>query len=228
MTDQELEKAVEKALEMKRFAWRDKAERLIGTLSQQAYHDANAPKHGRLWRKRHVPYSVPQLAKDLVECLNTNDEHRAKALFLSYDGMKAIGGKRRSAAPSRAQFKSLLSKAKRYIASHKGGKRRHSDPDVVDVLFRVVKAGDFKGTVEAWFPGLPGTNAYYRDMLTYAHMGQHGSGDIDYMQKKTRNAKPSEYASLKRELESVPFEYKLRVVKKMQRKHFEQRKAACQ
>jgi hypothetical protein len=109
-----------------------------------------------------------------------------------------------------------------------GGKRRHSDSDVVDVMFRVVKAGEWKGTVEAWFPSLPGTNAYYRDMLTYAHIGQHGSGDIDYMQQKTRNAKPSEYASLKRELESGPDGYKLRVVKKMTRKHYEQRKAACQ
>jgi len=111
-----------------------------------------------------------------------------------------------------------------------GGKRRHGGgPDVVDVMFRVIKAGEWKGTVEAWFPGLPGTNDYYRDMLTYAHMGQHGSGDIGYMQQKTRNAKPSEYAALKRELESLgPEPYKLRVVKKMTRKHFEQRKAACQ
>jgi len=108
-----------------------------------------------------------------------------------------------------------------------GGKRRHSDPNVVDVLFRVVKAGDFKGTVEAWFPGLPGTNAYWKDMTMYAHIGQHSSGDVDYMQQKTRNAKPSEYASLKRELESGPDGYKLRVVKRMTRKHFEQRKAAC-
>jgi len=110
-----------------------------------------------------------------------------------------------------------------------GGKRRHGGgPDVVDVMFRVVKAGQFKGDVDAWFPGLPGTSDYYRDMLTYAHMGQHGSGDIDYMQQKTRNAKPSEYASLKRELESLgPEPYKLRVMKKMTRKHFEQRKAAC-
>jgi len=123
-----------------------------------------------------------------------------------------------------------LTRTRRDIKRLMGGKRRHSggDPDVVDVLFRVVKAGEWKGTVEAWFPGLPGTNDYYRDMLTYAHTGQHGSGDIDYMQQKTRNAKPSEYASLKRELESLgPEPYKLRVMKKMTRKHFEQRKAAC-
>lgn len=111
-----------------------------------------------------------------------------------------------------------------------GGKKRHSsgDPDVVDVMFRAVKSGEDKGTVEAWFPALPGTNDYYRDMLVYAHVGQHSSGDISYMQQKTRNATPSEYAALKRELEQgVVVNYKLRVVKKMTRKHFEQRKAAC-
>jgi hypothetical protein len=197
MTDQELEKAVDNALRMKRFAWRDKAERIIGTLSQQAYHDANAPKHGRPWRKRHVPYSIPQLAKDLVECLNTNDEERAKALFLSYDGMKVIGGKKR----------------------HSGG-----DPDVVDVMFRVVKAGEFKGDVDAWFPGLPGTDAF--DMTVYAHVGQHSVGDPQYMRTKTRPAKPSEYAALKRELESPPFNYKLRVVQKATAKHARQRRDA--
>jgi hypothetical protein len=120
--------------------------------------------------------------------------------------------------------------AKYAVPNHlRGGKRRHgiAGPDVVDVLFRVVKAGEFKGSVEAWFPGLPGTNNYYRDMMTYAHMGQHGSGDIGYMQSETRPAKPSEYANLKRELESVPYEYKLRVVKRMTQKHYEQRKAAC-
>jgi hypothetical protein len=203
--------------------WRIKADRLIFKLSQQSSRQAQRSPRGARY-KRHHQYSVPDLARQLVECLNTNDEHRAKALFLSYDGMKAIGGKRRSAAPSRAQFKSLLSKAKRYIASHKGGKRRHSDSDVVDVMFRVVKAGAFKGDVDAWFPGLPGTDVF--DMTVYAHVGQHSTGDPQYMRTKTRPAKRSEYAALKRELESPPFNYKLRVVQKATAKHARQRRAA--
>jgi hypothetical protein len=206
--------------------WRIKADRLIFKLSRQSHQQAQRRPGGGSY-KRHHPYAVPDLARQLVECLNTNDEHRAKALFLSYDGMKAIGGKRRSATPSMAATRAMLSKAKRYIASHKGGKRRHSDPDVVDVMFRIVKSGEGKGEVEAWMPGLPGTNAYYRDMQMYAHYGQHGSGSIEYMQQRTRPAKPSEYAALKSELESAPYHYKLRVVKKMTRKHYEQRKAAC-
>lgn len=37
-------------------------------------------------RKRHVPYSVPQAAQDLIDCIKTNNEERAKAIFLfNYD-----------------------------------------------------------------------------------------------------------------------------------------------
>jgi hypothetical protein len=109
-------------------------------------------------------------------------------------------------------------------AAAMGGKRRHSDPDVVDVMFRVVKSGEDKGIVEAFFPGLPGTNWW--DMTAYAHVGQHSDASFDYVSRKTRPAKPSEYAALKRELESKPYEYKLRVVKKATQRHLAQRQAA--
>ena len=65
--------------------WRDKANRLISKLCLEANRAAN------LGHKKHVPYRVPELAKELVDCLEKNDEHRAKSLFLSYDGLKALG-----------------------------------------------------------------------------------------------------------------------------------------
>ncbi len=68
--------------------WREKANRLIANLSMMAYREANYRNGKKL--KRHVPYSIPALASQLVECLNKNDEHQAKALFLSYDGLNAI------------------------------------------------------------------------------------------------------------------------------------------
>lgn len=67
-------------------AWRGKAEKIIAELSRQSYEQANRLPSGQL-RKKHVPYSTPTMAQDLVECLNTHDEERAKALFLSYDGL---------------------------------------------------------------------------------------------------------------------------------------------
>lgn len=65
--------------------WQGKAHRIIGKLSLRAYKQAN-PKPNRQAKA----YGIPQLAADLVDCLNRNDEVGAKLLFLSYDDLKAI------------------------------------------------------------------------------------------------------------------------------------------
>lgn len=65
--------------------WAEKANRIISKLCLQAYREANPIK-----RKKHRPYVVPSLAQELVECLDTDDELRAKRLFLSYEGIKAV------------------------------------------------------------------------------------------------------------------------------------------
>jgi hypothetical protein len=65
--------------------WRDKAHRIISDLCRQSYLQAETTKAGKR-RKRHVPYSVPQAAQDLIDCIKTNNEERAKAIFLfNYD-----------------------------------------------------------------------------------------------------------------------------------------------
>lgn len=63
--------------------WQDKARRLIDTACRQAYVAANPPG-----TRKHRPYHVPDIARDLIQCLNTDDEHTAKALFLSYEGIQ--------------------------------------------------------------------------------------------------------------------------------------------
>lgn len=71
--------------------WRQKAQQLIGKLCEASYRQANTNKNGSR-KKKHVPYSVPEAATRLIECLNTNDEARAKSLFLhDYETMKASG-----------------------------------------------------------------------------------------------------------------------------------------
>lgn len=65
--------------------WREKANYMIAKLSLGAYKREN-PVPG----KKHKPYAIPELAADLVVCLDDNDEVRAKSLFLSYDGLKAL------------------------------------------------------------------------------------------------------------------------------------------
>ena len=64
------------------FLWRQKASRVIGELCTAAYHEAQQSKRPRR-RGKHVPYAVPQLAAQLVECLNRNDAEAAKAIFLA-------------------------------------------------------------------------------------------------------------------------------------------------
>jgi hypothetical protein len=42
---------------------------------------------------------------------------------------------------------------------------------------------------------------------SYEHVGQHGAADYRGVMQATRPAKPDEYAALKRELESAPYNY---------------------
>jgi hypothetical protein len=64
--------------------WQQKADRLIGEYCLAAWREANP-----IGRKRHKPYSVPEVAQELAECLDTNDELRAKQLFqlLAFGGV---------------------------------------------------------------------------------------------------------------------------------------------
>ena len=61
-------------------AWHDKANRLIAQYCLASYRQANILSNGAT-RKRHVPYSVPEIAQALVAALGANDEHEAKRLF---------------------------------------------------------------------------------------------------------------------------------------------------
>ena len=67
------------------------------------------------------------------------------------------------------------------------------------VLFRADKAGPFKGVVAAVFPCEPHSSEF--DMVCYSHVGQHSACSPGWM-RSTRPALPSEYADLKRELET--------------------------
>ncbi len=60
--------------------WRDKAHEVIASLSRDAWLKANTTKAGTR-RKVHRQYVIPVLADELVECLATDDEARAKAIF---------------------------------------------------------------------------------------------------------------------------------------------------
>jgi hypothetical protein len=81
--------------------------------------------------------------------------------------------------------------------------------DITPVIFRVWPKSE-GGDVIALFPTIPYDRRGY-ECQSYQHVGQHGGADCAGVIRRTRAAKPEEYAALKRELESPPFEYKLKV-----------------
>jgi hypothetical protein len=60
---------------------------------------------------------------------------------------------------------------------------------------------------------LPDCEANPGHVMCYAHVGQHGEGDLFTIHAKTRVAEPKEYKSLLAELRQLG--YKLRVVKRI-------------
>ena len=94
------------------------------------------------------------------------------------------------------------------------------DDHETPVLFRVHRAPvKHGGDVTAVFPAEPADIAG-RTMTCYAHVGQHGGCDIGWYHQ-TRPATEEEYADLKRELESAPYGYRLKVYRRMTRQHRE-------
>ena len=86
------------------------------------------------------------------------------------------------------------------------------------VLFRVPRSPKKHGSdVTAVFPCDPGDMSGLT-MSCYAHIGQHSACSYGWY-NETRAATPAEYASLKRELESPPYGYRLEVRQRMTQAH---------
>ena len=97
----------------------------------------------------------------------------------------------------------------------------------VAVIFRVWTA-EFPGTRKvgtgnlyntiALFPELPAdVNGHYCE--SYQHVGQHGAANYQMIIAHSRPAWASEYADLKRELESAPYHYNFVVYKRQTPQH---------
>jgi hypothetical protein len=68
------------------------------------------------------------------------------------------------------------------------------------MIFRTVKAGEFKGSVDAVIVDAPANRGY---VVCYAHVGQHSEGSREYFREKTRTATPRERSALVRELRGI-------------------------
>lgn len=80
------------------------------------------------------------------------------------------------------------------------------------VVFRTWNKG-FGGGVIALFPYETGSS--FAMCCSYEHAGQHGDASPWTVIDHSKPASEAEYAALKRELESEPFRYKLKVRKRM-------------
>lgn len=85
------------------------------------------------------------------------------------------------------------------------------DEQETPVIFRRYRDGD----IIALFPAEPGTYEPWT-CSSYLRLGQHGSANPGLVIRGTKQAKPDEYASLKRELESAPYGYRLKVYSRLQ------------
>ncbi len=79
-----------------------------------------------------------------------------------------------------------------------------------EVVFRVDKAGDFKGTVFAMLPHE--CSDFSGNVTCYQHVGQHSGANYRGCIESSRPATELEYADLKKEMESIG--YDLVVIKK--------------
>ena len=80
------------------------------------------------------------------------------------------------------------------------------DKHITEVIFRKFKDGD----IIAFFPYEIETPQGY--VMSYMHVGQHGSADYQGLVPTTKLATEEEYADLFKELEGIG--YRLRVIKK--------------
>lgn len=90
------------------------------------------------------------------------------------------------------------------------------------VIFRRFRKG---GNVIALFPELPGTDAWYKDCLSYQTIGQHGDASVD-IDLYTTLANADNYKALKKELENIG--YNLKVVPNFNAEHLAARKRAVE
>lgn len=66
---------------MTQTTWHDVVKRAIAEQCRAAYLQANTARDGAR-RRKHVPYSVPDLARAMVAALDHDDEHEGKRLLL--------------------------------------------------------------------------------------------------------------------------------------------------
>ena len=100
------------------------------------------------------------------------------------------------------------------ISSEAGEEGFSEEEPPVKVIFRMDPLSK-GGECFALFPELEGSRDH---CIAFQHLGQHSSADYDGCIRRSRPATPEEYAGLKDELESPPYNYKLQVIQRYTRR----------
>jgi hypothetical protein len=88
------------------------------------------------------------------------------------------------------------------------------DKEITDVVFRYDTTKDWKGTIYALLPHECCDNK--GNVTTYQHVGQHSAADYLHCIGTSRPATPEEYADLKKEMESMRYNFNV-----MQKRNYE-------
>jgi hypothetical protein len=96
------------------------------------------------------------------------------------------------------------------------------DKDETAVIFRKYP-NIHGGEVIALFPELPG-DMNLDTCSSFVHVGQHSAAHLTGCINATRPAKPPEYEALKKELESAPYGYRLKICQRATRVHADMRR----
>ena len=94
---------------------------------------------------------------------------------------------------------------------------------ITKVIFRF-----WDGEVIALFPEDPSDVQNWYNCSSYMHIGQHSGADSQHIINSSRPATPEEYASLKKELESYPYNYRFEIRQRISPEMRETRKREWQ
>jgi hypothetical protein len=88
----------------------------------------------------------------------------------------------------------------------------------LNIIFREVKHGDFKGEIDCVFLDFK-EDHYGHRVACYAHVGQHSSGDYSYFLHCTKTTTPEKYQSLFNEIKSIYNDYNIVIHSKLTKKY---------
>lgn len=157
-----------------------------------------------------------QYAPVVKPAVDVRDELKANTIQPVYPFREAVGEILEDFGRKMGGIFPKSSRAMKIAHNAINGISRLIDKDgecLTRVVFRKIR--DTNGKIIAFFPDCrTKEDIEHGRILTYAHDGQHATGDIGFYKMETRPCTSREYAALRRELETN-FGYRLKVIPRL-------------